>query len=158
MLTQDELIALAKTTAGAHGLDPALVCAVCEQESAWNVWAIRYEDGFYARYVMPQMALWKINATEARARAFSWGLLQIMGEVARERGFIGDSLSSLCDPATGLEYGCRHLSNRLAAAGGDVTQGLLLWNGGANPQYPAQVLMRMPKYQPAMVVDPEIGT
>jgi soluble lytic murein transglycosylase-like protein len=46
-----EIIELARTIAAAHTLDPALVCAVIEQESAWNPWAVRYEPGFLSRYV-----------------------------------------------------------------------------------------------------------
>ena len=39
----------------------------------------------------------------------SWGLMQVMGAVAREYGF-KDWLPKLCDVATGLQYGCKHLS------------------------------------------------
>src|SRR6267142_5325096 len=48
-----EIIELARRIAAAHGLEPALVCAVIEQESAWNPWAVRYEPGFLSRYVAP---------------------------------------------------------------------------------------------------------
>lgn len=40
----------------------------------------------------------------------SWGLMQVMGAVARECGFNRPYLPELCDPALSLEYGCRHLS------------------------------------------------
>jgi len=146
-MTREELIALAQQKAATHQLYPALVCAVCEQESAWNPWALRYEPAFYARYVEP---LWQRAAvrseTEARARAFSWGLMQVMGQVARENGFAGASLAELCDPAAGLEIGCRVLARKLAAAEGNVRRALLLWNGGANPGYPAAVLARAENY------------
>jgi soluble lytic murein transglycosylase-like protein len=52
----DALISLARAAAAAHSLDPALVCAVCEQESSWDPFAIRYEPAFYDRYVAPQLA------------------------------------------------------------------------------------------------------
>jgi soluble lytic murein transglycosylase-like protein len=134
---------LAKTIAGKYALEPALVCAVIEQESGWNTWAIRYEPAFYTHYVMPQRGL---SATEAYARAFSWGLMQCMGEVAREEGFQGD-LASLCDPETGIDVGCNHLKRKMAAANNDVYKSLLLWNGGSNLQYPTEVMARMPKYR-----------
>ena len=44
MMIKLELIELAKRKALQHGLDPTLVCAVVEQESAWNPYAVRYED------------------------------------------------------------------------------------------------------------------
>lgn len=138
-----ELVALAKEIAGKYALDPALVCAIVEQESSWNPWAFRYEPAFYAHYVMPQRGL---SATEAYARAFSWGLLQIMAEVAREEGFRGD-IPSLCDPATGLDAGCNHFKRKLVSADSNVTKALLLWNGGSNIAYPTQVMARVEKYQ-----------
>src|SRR5712692_9451618 len=88
-----------------------------------------------------------LTRTEAAARALSWGLMQVMGQVAREAGFAGASLAELCDPAAGLEVGCRVLAHKLAAAEGNVTRALLLWNGGGNPAYPQQVLDRAKKYR-----------
>jgi soluble lytic murein transglycosylase-like protein len=144
-MNRDSLIALARAAAAAHSLDPALVCAVCEQESAWNPWAIRYEPGFLARYVAPLFTAGKISATEAYSRSFSWGLMQVMGQVAREHGFVDASLAELCDPDIGLDVGCRVLAHKLVAAGGSVERALQLWNGGANPDYAAQVLARLPQ-------------
>lgn len=144
--TQQDMVTIAKQSAQAYALEPALVCAVCEQESGWNRFAMRYEPAFYRVYVLP---LGLQDVTEAQARAFSWGLMQVMGEVAREKGFLGQPLSRLCDPYVGLDVGCKHLASRLAIAGGDVTKGLLLWNGGGNPNYPAEVLARKSKYEPA---------
>ncbi len=140
-----DLIALARATAEAHQLDAALVCAICEQESAWNPWAIRYEPAFFAHYVAPQLAAGQISNTEAQARAFSWGLMQVMGQVAREHNFDA-TLPQLCDPACGLEIGCAVYAAKLAAAHGDATRALQLWNGGGNPNYAAEVLARMGKY------------
>lgn len=140
------LISLARATAAAHALDPALVCAVCEQESSWIPWAIRYEPGFLARYVAPLFTAGKISATETYARAFSWGLMQVMGQVAREHGFAGASLAELCDPAVGLEYGCRVLTAKLAQVEGNVERALLLWNGAANIHYAQEVQARLERY------------
>lgn len=142
-LTPTPLTNLAKEIAGKYALEPALVCAIVEQESMWNPWAIRYEPAFYAHYVMPQRGL---SATEAYARAFSWGLMQVMGEVAREEGFHGD-LPSLCDPATGLDAGCTHFKRKMVQADSDIGKALQLWNGGGNAQYSVEVIARIPKYR-----------
>jgi soluble lytic murein transglycosylase-like protein len=141
-----EIIELARRIAAAHGIEPALVCAVIEQESAWNPWAVRYEPGFLSRYVAPLYTAGKLSATEAYTRSMSWGLMQVMGQVAREFGFAGDSLPKLCDPATGVEVGCRVLAKRMARSHGDVPAALLAWNGGADPNYPAEVLARKRNY------------
>ena len=138
---------IAHAAAAAHKLDPALVCAVVEQESAWNPWAVRYEPDFLARYVAPLYNAGKISATEAYTRSISWGLMQLMGEVARELGCAAPSLAQLCDPATGLEFGCRQLRAKLDASTGDPTRALLAWNGGANQNYPAEVLARVARYK-----------
>lgn len=146
-MTRDELIALARSTAERHQLYPALVCAIIEQESSWNPWAVRYEPAFYDRYVLPLRARGEItHETECRARATSWGLMQVMGQVARESGFTNTFLSALCDPAAGIDIGCSVLDHKLAAAEGNVSKALLLWNGGGNPNYAVEVLARAEKY------------
>ena len=146
-MTQEEMIALAKDSAARHDLSPELVCAVVEQESDWEPSAIRYEPAFYDRYVYPMSLKRAISETEARARAFSWGLMQTMGEVGREFGFAGKYLSALCEPQAGLEIGCKVLAHKLAVNQGNVVQALLAWNGGGNPDYPAQVLARVERYK-----------
>jgi len=140
-LTKDELIALAKSIATQFGIDPILVCAVVEQESGWNTWAIRAEPAFDAKYVQP---LHK-TPTEEWARSISWGLMQLMGQSACEHGYTGD-IPQLCDPTFGLVWGCTHLKVKLAAFGGDFTKALLAWNGGGNSNYPAEVLARIKNY------------
>ncbi|HEX2712817.1 MAG TPA: lytic transglycosylase domain-containing protein, partial [Candidatus Acidoferrales bacterium] len=133
--------------AAEHQLYPELVCAVCEQESNWNSWALRYEPRFLSKYVAPLYTAGKISATEAYSRSMSWGLMQVMGQVAREHGFEGIFLPELCDPSVGLEIGCRVLAHKLGAAGGSVEKALLLWNGGANADYATEVMARAEKYK-----------
>ena len=142
-----KLIELARRAAQAEGLDPALVCAVVEQESNWNPWAMRFEPLFFAKYVAPLYTNNKVGATEAYARGISWGLMQVMGQCARENGVASLFLSTLCDPAAGLAVGCRILRQKLEAAAGNASRGLLAWNGGGNPDYAEEVLARMPRYR-----------
>jgi soluble lytic murein transglycosylase-like protein len=137
------LIALARNTAAQQALDPALVCAIVEQESAWDPHAIRYEPAFRTRYVAPL----GLPPTEEVARSISWGLMQVMGQVAREHGFAGKSLAALCEPAAGLAIGCAVFAAKLRASADDVQRTLTLWNGGANAAYAAQVLTRLAKYR-----------
>jgi soluble lytic murein transglycosylase-like protein len=138
-----ELIDLARSSATRHSLDAALVCAIIEQESAWDPHAIRYEAAFRTRYVAPL----GLPATEEVARSISWGLMQVMGQVAREHGFAEKSLAALCDPGAALEIGCTVFAAKLNAAGQDVTRALSLWNGGGNREYAAQVLARVANYK-----------
>ncbi len=138
-----EFITLARAAAAKHALDPALVCAVVEQESGWDPHAIRYEPAFHARYVAPL----GLPPTEDIARSISWGLMQVMGQVAREHGFQGKFLSALCEPAAGLDIGCAVLARKTAFASSDLQRALDLWNGGANPNYAAEVLVRLSHYE-----------
>lgn len=143
MAPATELITLARTIAERHGVDETLVCAVVEQESAWDTHAMRYEPGFRAHYVAPL----GLPPTEEIARSISWGLMQVMGQVARERGFTGKFLSALSDPNVGIAIGCEVLGAKISAASNDIWRALELWNGGANPDYSAQVIARVARYK-----------
>jgi soluble lytic murein transglycosylase-like protein len=136
------LIALAKQIAEQHHVEPALVCAVIEQESSWDPTAMRYEPAFRTRYVAPL----GLPPTEEIARSISWGLMQVMGQVAREHGYSGKFLAGLCQPAAGISIGCQVLESKLSATVGVVDRALQLWNGGSNPDYVQQVLGRIQKY------------
>lgn len=142
-MDEQTLIEQVKYQARLYGIDPALACAVVEQESGWDVWATRYEPAFFLRYVSHQVNL---SDTERQTRSTSWGLFQTMGQVARERGFKQKWLVSLCDPDFGIPVGCEFLKHCLDSEGGDVTKALLRWNGGSNTLYADQVIARMPKY------------
>lgn len=136
-------LALVTPTAMKFGLQPSLVAAVCEQESEWNPWAIRFEPAFEARYIKP--ALPSAPTTRELTKAMSFGLMQIMGEVAIELGWDGKFLTELCDPATGILYGCKKLQ-RCYLQHKDDTTSLLAYNGGGNVFYAKQVLARVEHY------------
>jgi soluble lytic murein transglycosylase-like protein len=142
--TIDARLALAGKYARKYGLDPSIVAAVAEQESTWNPWAVRYEPAFFERYILP---LNLPDPTEAYARAFSFGLMQVMGQVAREQGFAARSLTQLCDPDIGMDIGCRKLE-KCFAQNSDPEKALLAYNGGGNAEYGKQVLARVIHYSP----------
>lgn len=136
-----DLINLARQIAEKHSLPGEVVCGMIERESTESQWAVRYEPGFLARYVMPQYQAGKLDITETYCRAMSWGPMQVMGEVAREFGFEGKYLTELCDPATGIEFGCRKFGDCIRRATGDIDAALQLYNGGANANYSGEVMM-----------------
>ena len=98
-----------------NNLPVPLVRSVVQVESSFSPWAGRYEHGFFTTYVRDKPVV--VNPpcpeeTERRWRACSWGLMQIMGQTARELGFRGVFLSELCDVDIGLEFGCRYLNKQ----------------------------------------------
>jgi soluble lytic murein transglycosylase-like protein len=109
---EPRLIEVVRVVASAHGLDPVLVAAIVQKESSWNPWAMRYEPGY--RWLYPSRSeVYRSGVasleTEKAHQMTSWGLMQVMGAVARERGCTFPFMSGLCLPEMGVEYGCRHL-------------------------------------------------
>lgn len=163
-----------EAAAAASGLELPLLAAVVEQESggdpaAWNpepryryFWNVKTgapfrrvseleiaakfpPDDFPALAGDPDNEWWGQQA--------SWGLMQIMGAVAREHGYRGKYLPALvADPATNLAIGAAHLAaavrwasrlyvgleaGRQAAA---TRAGLAAYNGGRAANAPTGTL------------------
>jgi hypothetical protein len=159
-MTRDELIALAKETALAHQLDPLLVCAIVEQESSWETFAIRSESksGFSERYGVAYQKIVASSASKTDDRWIkfedifycSYGLMQtlycVIIETFPEQTSALTFPTMLCDPYVGLELGCRLFKKKLSRAAGDTRTALLYWNGGGRPAYADEVLSRKDKY------------
>jgi len=98
-------------------IDPNLVLAIIHVESNENSYAVRYEPKFYewlkGRITTENWASIPTKQTELRLRATSFGLMQVLGQVARENGFEGLYLTELCDPEVGIRYGMRVLAKQL---------------------------------------------
>jgi soluble lytic murein transglycosylase-like protein len=98
-------------------IDPNLVLAIIHVESGDNAYAVRYEPGFYkwlqGRVTTDDWGSIPTKQTELRLRATSFGLMQVLGQVAREHGFEGMYLTELCDPEVGIRYGMRVLAKQL---------------------------------------------
>jgi len=144
-----------KQAAQEHGFNPALIYAICMKESSMDPWAMRFEPGWrwwlhpieWARRVRVT------SKTERIAQQCSWGLMQIMGTVARERGFTGD-IPQLCDVQTNLRYGCLHVKH-LFSRYTDVRAVLSSYNTGrpntsVGRAYAADVLKIMSDVQSSM--------
>ena len=99
-----ELTTLIKAAASRRSLPWELVYAICQVESSLNPTAIRHEPRY--RWLVGDNET--MSPAERQDQMTSWGLMQVMGAVARELGHTGP-LSDLLDPPTGLFYGCLHL-------------------------------------------------
>lgn len=121
---------LSKEVAVEHGLNPDLVYAMIQVESGCNQWSLRFEPRW--RWFLSPKTWSKIlnisEMTEHVCQQMSWGLMQVMGGVAREHGF-DDLLSKLMIPKVGIDYGCRHLKKMLDRYG-NLPDAVMAYNAG----------------------------
>jgi hypothetical protein len=134
-----------------HGLEPDLVEGVCRVESSGNRFAWNPEPHYrYLWNVKTKQPFRKMTAAEVASKRppvdfptlagdrdqeywgqqSSWGLMQVMGAVAREFGFQEPYLPQLCEVRYGLEFGCAVLQSRVRWSGGDVDKALAAYNAG----------------------------
>ncbi|WP_161628899.1 lytic transglycosylase domain-containing protein [Solimonas flava] len=139
-----------------YQLPPQLVSAIVLKESGGDRFAMRVEPAYPYLWDVARNQPYKVSTSVAADRnpaplfnaprghsirtewigqQTSWGLMQIMGAVARELGFTG-FFPALCDPMTGLDYGCRHLAaliKRFSATHG-LRGAVAAYNAGS-PRY-----------------------
>ena len=123
-------VAMASKAAAAQSPDPVLVCAVVEQESVLE----SAGHTLRARYSLPKQQNKRLGSLCPRL---------LLGPDAsngagRARGGLRSPNSYLRFATQGLGVGCKVLRKKLDAMPGDILRGLLAWNGGANPAYPAK--------------------
>lgn len=136
-MVKPEIRTVIESKATKYNLDPDLVEAHILQESSGIPTATRFEPAFYERYVLPVNLK---DQVEARGRSTSFGLMQIMGQVARELGYQG-AWSGLMDIDTNLEYGCKKLAKCYIKYGKkDIKEGIAAYNSGT-PRYRDGVLV-----------------
>lgn len=118
---------LIKSTAIEFGLSWELVHAICVVESSMDPYSFRHEPQY--KYLYHRDPSSSLSPTERIGQMCSWGLMQVMGAVAREHGFTGH-FPRLCDPQVGLRYGCLHLS-KFQAKYSNVLDVIASYNAGS---------------------------
>jgi len=134
-----------------HHLAPGLVEAMVVQESSGDPWAWNPEPRYRWLWNLetdrPFRALKPVEIHDETpppdfprlagdrdqewwGQQASWGLLQLMGALARELGFRGPYLSQLCEPSLNLDLGCRHVARLVTWADGNLDQALAAYNAG----------------------------
>lgn len=147
------------STAGAYALRSDVLLAQVNVESSGNPWAwnpephYRYLWNVHTRKPFRQLTQAERDGEAAPAdfpclagdadqewwaQQASWGLLQILGAVAREYGYSEPFLTRLCDPVIGLAFGAKYLKACLHYEGGDYRRALARYNGGAIPNAAAK--------------------
>jgi soluble lytic murein transglycosylase-like protein len=129
-----------------HGLDPALVAAVCWQESSFCANGYRFEPNFWNRYLKLNPKYRELNPARVSA---SYGLMQIMYPLVHEDKLAdNDALppEHLFVPELNLKTGCAWLAGLFRWAGtlgvediDVVTQAVLAaYNGGRGGNNPTK--------------------
>lgn len=150
-MTLAHIRAAIEQVADNNGLSRNLVEALVLTESGGNTYATKPET-FYP-YLM-NVKTWKPYGALTREQAGSktapdgfpclaghpdhewldqqqsWGLMQVMGAVAREHGCRSPYLAELTEPITGLHFGCKHFASMLAWTNGDIDKALGAYNAG----------------------------
>lgn len=137
--------------AARRAVDPDVIEAMVLQESggrawAWNpepryrwLWDVRQERPFRSLTPADASSKWPPSDFPALGgdrdqewwgQQASWGLLQVMGAVARERGCRALYLTELCDPVLGLQFGVAHFAALLRLAAGDTWKAVGMYNAG----------------------------
>ena len=106
---------LIMSIANFNNVDPDLAVAIAETESSFDEYACRFEANWKYAFNCESFANnAKISEdTERMLQMCSFGMMQVMGTVARELGFRGNLLH-LTKPELGIRFGCLKLKELLA--------------------------------------------
>ena len=153
-----------------ESLPAALIAALIQEESRFEPWATRSEPRYVRnRRVLRAAARYArehhggANAyTEFVDRARSYGLMQVMGETAREQGFAAPFLAELYVPKNSIAHGATLLAQLLRRYHSDTLAAISAYNQGsarrttsgrhrgvfANARYVYRVVIAWRAYQP----------
>jgi hypothetical protein len=154
MLNKQETAHLAIDTAIRERIPPALVCAIIEVSSQWNVALQEWE---------PEP--WLVNShpndfpggeTEYLALGTRWGLMQFMGSRAKQSGYKGKLSWELLEPRQNIEAGCCILRNILGSRPDHPRSILMPWYGIERRAMVGPTLAVLPRMTEFVAARPEI--
>lgn len=135
-----QIRALIHTFARRYDVNPQLVAGIVFVESSGNPFAVRFEPKFYDKVKsLPQLSGYMpkhcTDETERVFRSTSFGLMQIMGETSRIRGYRGEFLTGLLDIETNLDMGVAFFAELMKRTD-DPRVALFWYNAGPAAKYP----------------------
>lgn len=91
-----------------NNCDLDVAVAIASVESSWDTYAVRYEPAWKYLYQVEKFAKSDLITaeTEEQLQKMSWGLMQVMGSVCRELGFM-HALPMVCEPEIGADLGTK---------------------------------------------------
>ena len=116
-----------------------LIAAVIQEESRFEMFATRQEPRYLRNPRVRRSAIsfsrrmhgLPSAETELADRSRSFGLMQVMGETAREQGFTARYLAELYLPANAIAHGAKLLSSLLRRYRGDTLAAISAYNQGS---------------------------
>lgn len=113
-------------------LDEKLVLSIIWRESAADPLAIRFEPNYSYTFKVNEIASrFKTDpVTESNMQKCSFGLMQVMGGVARELGFEKKYLTEMLDANINIFYGMKKL-HRLSKTYKDIRDVISSYNAGS---------------------------
>jgi hypothetical protein len=126
--------------ADSFALPPALLAGIIQEESRFEPWAARVEPHYKRKAIVQSGARnWSKRyrnlptyETELDDRSRSFGLMQVMGQLAREQGFASRYLSEMHLPMNAVTHGAKRLRELLDRYRGDTLSAISAYNQGNN--------------------------
>lgn len=115
-----------------QGVDAFLVASIIQKETEGDQYACRYEDHYKWLY-KPEFFAKKNRislATETMMQKTSFGLMQVMGAVAREDGYDRELVELAVRPELALEISVKHLKNFIRKYG-NIEDAVAAYNAGS---------------------------
>jgi hypothetical protein len=146
-MTRDEVLAICKQVAPKYGYDPLMILAQVEQESAYNPFIPRLEQGYLQRYILTDDSLSNLSPAVQVQLASSFGLGQLLGHSLQQLGyfFALDSVTVamaldryIATPRDQVETQCQWLKRK--QQGGTLDDALRRYNGSSS--YPPLIYAR----------------
>jgi soluble lytic murein transglycosylase-like protein len=121
-------------------LPPSFIAAVIQEESRFEPWAARTEPHYKRKAIVQRQARewskrWRgapSYETELDDRARSFGLMQVMGQLAREQRLASRYLGELYLPPNTIYHGAKRLRVLLDRYRGDTLSAISAYNQGNN--------------------------
>ena len=126
-------------SARVYALPAPLIAAVIQEESHFDPWATRAEPKYYRNNIVLRAASKWARAhrhtptafTELTDRSRSYGLMQVMGETARDQGFDAPFLAELYLPKNAIQHGALLLRKLLTRYRSDTLAAISASNAGS---------------------------
>jgi len=127
-----------EAAAAREALPPALIAALIQEESRFDPWATRAEPRYLRSRAVRRAAARFVRThrlgpnafTEFVDRSRSYGLMQVMGETAREQGFARPFLAELYLPRNAIAHGALLLARLLRRYRNDTLAAISAYNQG----------------------------